>query len=171
MTVTMNRDLLAIYLTDHLAGASAGSRRMRRLADAERSAPDGDTLERIADEIDEDRTTLLSMLRAAGIEPRWYKSAMARVGEAVGVLKTNGALFRRSPLTGLVELEAMRMGVTGKLDLWSAMQHSRLAGLHDFDSLIDRANRQLHQLELAHTRRADVLSVNEPAADAGRSHR
>jgi len=151
-------ELLETYLTDHLAGATAGCRRMRRLADAERAAADGDTLQRVADEIDEDRTTLLSILHAGRIEPRWYKSAMARVGEELGVLKTNGSLFHRSPLTSLVELEAMRMGVTAKLDLWSSLKHSAVADREDFDLLIERATRQLHALELAHARRADVLS-------------
>ena len=33
----MSDDLLAIYLTDHLAGATGGSNRMRSLADHERS--------------------------------------------------------------------------------------------------------------------------------------
>jgi len=100
----MPNELLEIYLTDHCAAAAAGSRRMRRLADAERRSADGSTLERVANEIDEDRTTLQSIMKAEGIEPRWYKSAMARVGEAIGTLKTNGELFHRSPLTSLVEL-------------------------------------------------------------------
>jgi hypothetical protein len=60
-------------------------------------------------------------------------------------------------LTSLVELEAMRMGVTGKLDLWTALRHTRLAERRDFDVLIQRASRQLDDLEEAHTRRAAVL--------------
>jgi N-acetylglucosamine kinase-like BadF-type ATPase len=79
----MPNELLEVYLTDHFAGAAAGSRRMRRLADAERAAEDGSVLERIANEIDEDHTTLLSIIKAEGIEPRWYKAAMSRVVEAV----------------------------------------------------------------------------------------
>jgi hypothetical protein len=153
----MPNELLEIYLTDHCAAAAAGSRRMRRLADAERSAEDGSTLERIANEIEEDRTTLLSIMKAEGIEPRWYKSAVSRVAEAVGTLKTNGQLFHRSPLTSLVELEGMRMGVTGKLDLWAALQRTPLAERRDFDALIERASRQLHDLDEAHARRAAVL--------------
>jgi reverse gyrase len=74
----MSNELLEIYLTDHCAAAAAGSRRMRRLADAERRSEDGSTLERVANEIDEDRTTLQSIMKAEGIEPRWYKSAMTR---------------------------------------------------------------------------------------------
>src|SRR4051794_18313518 len=155
--MTMDKELLGIYLSDHLAGATAGSRRMRRLVDAEQQAPDADVLQRIAAEIEEDRATLLSIIESEGIEPRWYKTAMAKVGEAVGLLKTNGALFHRSPLTSLVELEGMRIGVTGKLDLWTALQHAHVAGDRDLDRLIERANRQLQELDQAHARRADAL--------------
>jgi len=165
--MTMDKELLGIYLSDHLAGATAGSRRMRRLADAEQQAPDAPVLQRIATEIEEDRATLLSIIEAEGIEPRWYKTAMAKVGEAVGLLKTNGALFHRSPLTSLVELEGMRIGVTGKLDLWTALQHAQVAGNQDLDRLIERANRQLQELDQAHARRADLLrgsGTGEPVA-------
>jgi len=155
--MTMASELMEIYLTDHLAGATAGSRRMRRLADAERRAEDANTLQRIANEVEEDRATLLSIIEAEGVEPRWYKTAMARLGEAVGMLKPNGQLFSRSPLSSVIELEGMRMGVTGKLDLWSALRHTELANRRDFDALIDRATRQLQDLDEAHTRRAAVL--------------
>jgi hypothetical protein len=153
----MATELMEIYLTDHFAGATAGCRRMRRLADAERMAEDGGALQRIANEVDEDRTTLLSILKTEGIEPRWYKAAMARVGEALGTLKSNGELFGRSPLSSVVDLEAMRMGVTGKLDLWSALRETELADRQDFDTLIDRAMRQLHDLDEAHRRRVGAL--------------
>jgi len=52
----------------------------------------------------------------------------------------------------------MRMGVTGKLDLWTALRHTPLAERRDFDALIERAQRQLHDLDEAHTRRATVLA-------------
>jgi len=159
----MDNEMLAIYLSDHLAGATGASKSMRRLADAERESPYAETLERMAREIEEDRMTLLSIIEAQGIEPHWYKAAMARVGEALGMLKTNGTLFKRSPLSSLVELEAMRMGVTGKLELWSSLKSTSLAGKHDFDMLIDRANRQLHQLELVHTQCAHVLNGGQKA--------
>jgi len=153
----MDKDLLGIYLSDHLAGATAGSRRMRRLADAEDKASDGDVLQRLAKEIEEDRKTLMSIIEAEGIEARWYKTAIAKAGEAVGVLKSNGTLFHRSPLTSLVELEGMRMGVTAKYDLWTTLRHSELSGRQDFDQLMQRANRQLQELEEIHVRRAEAL--------------
>src|SRR3954449_4640188 len=153
----MEKELLSIYLSDHLAGATAGSRRMRRLADAEQSAPDSDVLQRLATEVEEDRKTLMSIIEAEGIEARWYKTAIAKAGEAVGLLKRNGTLFHRSPLTSLVELEGMRMGVTAKYDLWTTLRHSELSARQDFDQLMQRATRQLQELEDAHVQRAQVL--------------
>ncbi len=165
----MEHDLLAIYLTDHLAGAAAGSRRVRRLADAERASDDGLALRRVADEIDEDRETLVVLMRVEGVAPRRYKAVVARIAEAAGLLKRNGTLVRRSPLTSVVELEALLMGVTGKHALWDALQHTELTERHDFGSLKDRADRQLKVLRDAHTRRAGVLSRRERvSAPSGR---
>jgi hypothetical protein len=130
---------------------------MRRLADAERSAPDGAALGRIADGIDQDRETLSAMLRTEGIAPRRYKVALARAIEAVGLLKANGTIVRRSPLTSVLELEALRMGVTGKHALWSALRQTELSDRHDFTALMERAGRQLEELEHAHARRAGVI--------------
>ena len=157
----MSDDLLAIYLTDHLAGATAGCKRMRRLADHERSADDGATLDAIATEIEEDRQTLDEVIRAVDVSPRWYKTATAWLGEQVGLLKTNGRLFRRSPLTSLIELEFMRMGVTGKVALWQTLQHTELREHFDFGELIDRAERQLNGLQAAHEARASVIAHGE----------
>ena len=153
----MTADLLAVYLTDHLAGATAGSKRMRRLAEHERSAADGELLAAIATEIEHDRATLNEVLDAAHVSPRWYKTATAWLAEQAGLLKTNGRLVRRSPLTSVVELEAMRMGVTAKLALWEALSQTDLGDRFDFDRLIDRARRQLEGLSAAHAARAAVV--------------
>ena len=153
----MPDDLLAIYLTDHFAGATAGCARMRRLADHESSASDGAALAMIASEIEEDKQTLSRILAAADVSPRWYKSASAWLGERVGLLKTNGRLVRRSPLTSVIELEFMRMGVTGKTALWQSLKHTELRHEFDFDELLERAAGQLQGLQAAHDLRASVL--------------
>jgi hypothetical protein len=150
-------DLLAIYLTDHLAGATAGSARMRRLADHESSASDGAALATIAFDIEQDQQTLKTILVAIDVSPRWYTSAGAWLVERVGLLKTNGRLIRRSPLTSVIELEFMRMGVTGKIALWQSLKHTDLRHQFDFDELLERAIRQLHGLEAAHDLRAPVI--------------
>ena len=154
----MSDDLLAIYLTDHLAGATAGSKRMRRLADHEQSAADGTTLAAIAAEIQQDRQTLNEILAATQVSPRWYKTTTAWLAEQAGLLKTNGRLVRRSPLTTVVELEYMRMGVTGKIALWESLKQTELGDQFDFDELLERASRQLRALQVAHHVRASVIS-------------
>ena len=121
----MSDDLLAIYLTDHLAGATGGSNRMRSLADHERSSSDGAVLATIASEIEQDRRTLIRILAAAQVTPRRYKMAAAWLVERAGLLKSNGS-FRRSPLTSVLELEFLRMGVTGKIALWESLRQTDL---------------------------------------------
>ena len=158
----MSDDLLAIYLTDHLAGATAGSKRMRRLADHERSAADGATLATIATDIEQDRATLADVLDAARVSPRWYKTATAWLAEQAGLLKANGPLTRRSPLTSVVELEFMCMGVVGKMALWESLKHTDLSERFDFDDLLERATRQLQGLQTAHRARAPVVGERPP---------
>jgi len=150
----MDRDLLAIYLTDHLAGAAAGSRRMQRLAEAERSAPDADALRRVATGVESDRAALMDMMRSEGIEPRRYKMALARAVEMAGLLKTNGRIFERSPLSSVVELEGLRMGVVAKQCLWHSLRGTELSARYDFSALLERAEQQLEVLDQAHARRA-----------------
>ena len=161
----MSDDLLAIYLTDHLAGATGGSNRMRSLADHERSASDGAVLATIASEIEEDRRTLIRILAAAHVTPRRYKMAAAWLVERAGLLKSNGS-FRRSPLTSVLELDFLRMGVTGKIALWESLRHTDLRDEFDFDELLARATRHLQGLEAAHDRRASIVgqrSANQAA--------
>ena len=59
-------DLLAIYLNDHLAGATAARELVRRAASRNRGSDYGRVLERLAAEIDEDRDALLAIMRALG---------------------------------------------------------------------------------------------------------
>lgn len=143
--------LLGIYLNDHLAGAVAGTGLAGRLAAAERGKPGGDVLARLAGEIDEDRAALLDMMAALGVPVRRYKTVAAWVAERVGRLKPNGHLVSRSPLSRVVELEALRLGVEGKAAGWRTL---RVRADHDprldaarLDALIARAGRQIDDLE------------------------
>ena len=66
-------------------------------------------------------------------------------------MKLNGQLLGYSPLSRLVELEGLMLGVTGKLGLWTVLNENygedpRLAGI-DFPDLIARAKEQRRLLE------------------------
>lgn len=155
--------LLRVYLQDHHAASSAGVRRVRRLADAERDGDDGAALSRIATEIAEDQESLERVMRTLGVSPQALKEVSAKGAEKVGLLKRNGTLVHRSPLTTLVELEAMLVAVRGKLAGWTslraALHDDHLGGL-DLDELVERSERHLAELAAIHVRRAaDVLAV------------
>lgn len=152
--------LLGIYLNDHLAGATAGAARVRYLL---RSCGDpalADALAPIADEIAEDRASLLHIMRRLDVPVRRYKVYAGRAAEQVGRLKSNGSLVRRSPLSTLWELEALRLGVDGKTAVWQALRAlagtDRRLDARQLDDLVERARRQHTSLEELRRRQVDV---------------
>ena len=151
MTDRVNQRLLAIYLQDHLAAATGGVELFRRAARPHRGTPLGDTLEALVLEITSDRQAMLDVMRLLGVQPQPVKVAAAWAAEKVGRLKMNGSVRSRSPLSDVVELEAMRTGVEGKAAAWRLLQtmaeyDTRLADV-DFAGLLERAQRQSEQLD------------------------
>jgi hypothetical protein len=155
-------DRLSIYLNDHLAGATAGVELARRVAGSNRSTSYGPVLERLAEEIEEDRRTLEDIMERLSVRRDRLKVALAWSGEKAGRLKLNGELLRYSPLSRLEELEGLALGVEGKLALWQTLSDtygddSRLRGI-DFEELIKRARSQRRRLE-RQRRRAAAAAV------------
>ena len=150
---TERDQLLRVYLSDHLAGSVAGTRVARRLADAERDGPDGPALALLADEIEEDRRELVRLVDTLGIEQRRYKQALAWMGQSIGRLKLNGRILRRSPLSTLVEMESLLMGLRGKLAGWETLRSvlgERPVEAIDIDRLIARGAAHLETLSVLH---------------------
>lgn len=145
----LDADLLAIYLNDHLAAATGAGRLMRRALGSNRENDFGRALAPLAREIDDDRETLRRVMRRLGVGVDRLKWAAATGAELAGRLKLNGRLLDYSPLSRLVELEALALGVEGKRGLWKALatvDDPRLAGF-DFSELAERALRQRRILE------------------------
>jgi hypothetical protein len=71
-----------------------------------------------------------------------------RVAELVGRLKLNGRIIKRSPLSSVVELETLVVGVRGKEALWTALQQAaiRLENI-DLEALVESAREQGAELE------------------------
>ena len=139
---------LAIYLQDHLGGATGGLELARRAAGANQGTPLGDFLERLATEIEEDRETLKEIMAALDIGEDRVKTTLGWTFEKVGRLKPNGQLTGYSPLSRLVELEGLHIGINGKLSEWESLRATfgeELAG-RNLDGLISRARRQLDEL-------------------------
>ena len=142
---------LATYLNDHRAGASAGVELARRLCRNNQDNEYGPPLEGIARDVEEDIEALEEVMSRFGVEPDPVKRAAAWSLEKVGRLKLNGQLLGHSPLSRLVELEGMTMGVSGKLAMWIVLNDlyaddPRLDGI-DLANLVDRARDQRQTLE------------------------
>jgi hypothetical protein len=151
------RDLLAIYLQDHLAGATLGVELARRAASENEGTPLGTTLETLARDIESDRDALTAIMSALGINPDRLKTAVAWTTEKAGRLKFNGRITSYSPLSPVVELEGLIAGVNGKRAMWRALRGLAEGDTPlqpaELDELIARADRQLDELWSAH---ADV---------------
>ena len=142
---------LATYLRDHLGGASFGVELAQRVAESNAGTEFGEPLSRIAAEIEADREELVSLMEALNVPRDVVKESIAWAGEKVGRLKLNNRLLGYSPLSRLEELEALMLGVSGKLALWRLLinvreQYFPLASA-DLPALVERAEVQRLLLE------------------------
>jgi NADH dehydrogenase/NADH:ubiquinone oxidoreductase subunit G len=74
------------------------------------------------------------------------------VAEKLGRLKLNGRLRGYSPLSRLLELEGLLIGITGKIALWKTLEAlDDVKGLEiDFEQLAARAAEQRSAVEDLH---------------------
>jgi hypothetical protein len=141
--------LLATYLNDHLAGSTVGVELSRRAASNNEGTELGGFLDRLAAEIDEDRETLRTIMERLDVKKDRVKVAAGWTGEKAGRLKPNNRLFSYSPLSRLIELEGLALGVEGKRSLWQVLaelNEPRLAEF-DFERLVERARSQRDELQ------------------------
>jgi hypothetical protein len=143
--------LLRIYLNDHLAGAAGGAGLAHRLADSHKGTAAERELAELARHVDEDRDALIEIMGQLGIARTYYKESAAAVAERLARFKLNGSLLRRSPLSSVVELEAMALGVTGKGAGWRSLRELAESDprldKRRLNTLIKRADDQLAMLE------------------------
>jgi hypothetical protein len=139
----VDRKLFGIYLNDHLAGSVVGSRLVRRIVKHNEGNHYGSEAARLAEEIEQDKETLESLMDRLGVRKKKTRLAIATVGETLGRLKPNGRLIGYSPLSRVVELEGLTIGIAGKLELWQSLKATgeQVDGI-DADQLIQRAESQ-----------------------------
>jgi hypothetical protein len=148
---------LSIYLNDHLAGLTLSVELAKRASSEHERTPLGDWLEEVRRELEEDRVILERLMGQLGIRRNRIKISSAWVAEKIGRLKLNGQLTGHSPLSPLVELEGLSLGVRGVLGMWKALQQNlgdSLDGI-DPDELARRGERQAEQLEFYRLDAAD----------------
>jgi hypothetical protein len=164
----MSRNGLSTYLTDHLAGATAGVSLAWRCAKHHEGTPAGRRLDQVAHEIEDDRTTLVAFMSELGIRPSSSKNAAAWITERLSRLKPSGRLRGETAYMRMHELEALSLGITGKQAMWRALRVApesvAIANL-DLDALHERARSQRERVEIERIAVARVaLSLSPEAA-------
>ena len=163
-----NDKLLGVYLSDHVAGSTSAINLAKRAIDRNEGNRYARELAEICDEIEEDIGVAHSIADRLDVQPSRIKRVIAWLGERAARLKLNGRIGDYSPLSRLVEIEALTMGVTGKLQLWRSLQAGpgddpRLRAI-DLDELIRRAEGQRQRLELIHQDAArEALLTDSPS--------
>jgi len=134
---------LATYLRDHHAAGSAGTRLAARLAENVSARLEcSDELGRVADEVADDLGTLERFMRLEGVGPSKLKDTLAIMAGRIGATKPNGKLVKRSPLSDLIELETLLVGITGKASLWTSLARRRPSDAAELEELRSRAQAQ-----------------------------
>ena len=154
----MDEKLLRIYLQDHLALATGGGELSRRARASNKGTPYGTPLSKLADEIEEDRRALQTVMKELGFGADRAKVAAAWTAEKMGRLKPNGRLTGYSPLSRMIELEGLIAGVNGKLSLWRTLRE-----LAESDSRLNR-ERLGRLVERAEAQRALLDDLRSRAA-------
>ncbi|MFB7214756.1 hypothetical protein [Streptomyces sp. NPDC056255] len=169
MTPTLLSDPLSIYLNDHVTGAFGGAALARRMADTHPDSRRAAELRQLARDVEQDRDDLVQIMISLAVPVRHYRTWLGLAGERIARLKPNGNLRHRSPLSDLIELESMRIGVEGKTALWQALRaiadNDPRLDPDDLDQLIQRAAEQTRTLNRWHQAvSAEVLNGQQPAS-------
>jgi hypothetical protein len=139
-------ELLAIYLNDH------------RTRSSNEGSEFGEALAELCREIEGDRKSLEEVMEELGVGRSRIKPALGWLGEKLARAKPNGRLRGYSPLSRVIELEGLLLGVTGKLRLWQLLDELVGEGASaDFPALIARAEGQRARLEGLQLRAARLL--------------
>lgn len=147
---------LAIHLNDHLAAALATREVAKRMASQYGSSDLGELARGLLPRLDEDLRAIEGVLAGAGLSRDRVKPALAWGAEKAGRLKLNGHVTGRSPLSPLVELDGLSLGIEGSVLLWRNLAAAATA--HGLDSArIDEARVRVEGLrEEVERRRAAV---------------
>ena len=147
----MTNPHLAIYLNDHLAGATAAIQLLESLESSQAATP----LEKFAAglrmEIESDIGKLRALMERLEVAESPTRKATAWIAGKATALK----LLVDDPADGALRvfeaLEALSLGIEGKRGLWRALdaaaEGSRGLRVVDYDRLIKRAEAQRRRVE------------------------
>ena len=151
---------LGIYLNDHLAGSVAALEMVDRALEDNAGTPLAAALAEVGTAIREDQEVLRDLLARLEVAESPLKKAGAWLAEKAGRLKlgdTGEAALRR-----LEMLEALSLGIQGKMALWRSLQRAggRYPALADLDLVtLERRAREQHERVEAHRLEAAIQAL------------
>jgi hypothetical protein len=147
-------DLLRIYLQDHLAACTGTLELARRAHGANRGTAFDRPLAELRDEIETDRAALTDVMARLGVGPDRLKETAAWSAEKAGRLKLNGRVRGYSPLSRVLELEALELLLHGMRRVWLTLGSLHDARLADVGAagVVARLDDQLARVTELHAR-------------------
>lgn len=154
----------SIYLNDQLALMVAAQALSRRAARSNKASDLGTFLAGLASELETDISALRAVMEALTVSPSWIKVPAIRLGVRLGRLKLNGTIVRYSPLSRVVELEALCLLAAARRRFWTSLGDADLSLPNEVvpPALAEHSARQLDRLEELH--RESVQALAPPAS-------
>ena len=143
---------LAIYLNDHLAGATGALELLTHLEEAHTTKAVGPFLAQLHADIEADRQELEHLMARLDITVSGVRKVSAWLGEKAAQLKLQLDDQADGTLHLFEGLEALLVGIEGKRGLWRALAVAsgampELQGV-DYDHLAQRAQEQHDRVEV-----------------------
>lgn len=147
----MTNAYVATYLNDHLAGSVGALEILEKLESAHRGTPIGAAIGGLRVDIAEDQRELERLMEQLAVTRSLARQATAWLAEKAAALKLalddpNGGTFRL-----FESLEALAIGVDGKLALWQALavaaDEAPDLRVLDYEVLTERAEDQRCRIE------------------------
>lgn len=139
------------YVHDHYLLTRAELELFERSATTQTSPSVRAEVRALTSEVSADRAALLGLVDELAVDRSPLQEALVSAAERLGRLKPNGTLVRRSPLTDLVELEAMTAAVHAKQVRWVCLREAAdgepLLNPYHLDRLVQRARDQEARLD------------------------
>ena len=117
----MNRDILATYLNDHLAGSVAALELVERLRGFCQGTYREQLLVSLGQEIEDDQQIVKLLLRSVSGKESKLRKAAAWLTEKIGEAKLELDDSGNEQFRLLEGLETLGLGIQGKLGLWRAL--------------------------------------------------
>ena len=142
----MHERRLATYLNDRHAILTAGNELAGRARSSNEGTVYGPLFERVERDLAEDRLLLRTIMAAHEVSPDRLKSGMAWIGEKLGRLKPNDQLTGYSPLSRVVELDALTAMISVLDGTWSSLKELLTTHQDELEAARERARRNLDEL-------------------------